>query len=172
MKIKLSDFIDALSKKYFNGQRLQVTASYESIDMPSDIAKSDDEDMKRKYLVSAYRELPEESKFLHIDVSKRGKPIAQFMAYGINPSTNDIYKDMSLEIAVDCIGPGFYYYNGFLYIKNSSKDKETRQEYKKASDKIYIDDKHTETFLLDPKMSDFDLSELIREYLAGASSTV
>ena len=37
MKIKLSDFIDALSNKYFNGQRLQVTASYESIDMPSDI---------------------------------------------------------------------------------------------------------------------------------------
>lgn len=172
MKIKLSDFIDALSNKYFNGQRLQVTASYESIDMPSDIAKSEDENIKRKYLVSAYRELPEESKFLHIDVSKRGKPIAQFMAYGINPSTNDIYKDMSLEIAMDCIEPGFYYYNGFLYIKNSSKDKKTRQEYKKASDKIYIDDQHTETFLLDPKMSDFDLYELIREYLAGASSTV
>ena len=172
MKIKLSDFIDALSKKYFDGQRLQVTASYESINMPSDISKSDDEDIKRKYLVSAYRELPEESKFLHIDVSKRGKPIAQFMAYGINPSTNDIYKDMSLEIAMDCIGPGFYYYNGFLYIKNSSKVKEPRQEYKKASDKIYIDDKHTETFLSDPKMSDIDLSELIREYLAGASTTV
>lgn len=165
MKIKLNELINALSKEYFNGEKLRVYASFPEYDIPKDVSREKD---IREYLNVKYIE--EFSSKLTIGIYHKNESVAEFIAYRTTSSTDDLYKTMSLGRHIDCIGPGFYYYPSKLFISNlNEEDKETKETYRKVANRIYIDDENTDILSLGESLRGrLKLRDLVKEYGVNA----
>lgn len=127
MKIKLSDFLKMVSKKYLE-EDIIVTASFPKLNIGETFNCND----KLAHMIIEYENLRDCQKTLHINLSQNNHTIIDIFCNGVSPKDNDLYKYMEV---------GHEFYRPYLVIFGSLKT--TDRNFQSFANSVEIDNKTT-----------------------------